>query len=228
MRTIVLTILASALMGGGGVYAWRYYGGFVGEQQQVIAFIDAYGAYAEVAERVEVLVHLPGTQGNSDRAELLELLNSVLTGTIDSTRREELARLAFNNLTTLKKEIDGAQAAQALLYEELQKLDAASKVFSGIARQRDAADIVEQARKRAELSARITSILSEMNDHVYAIITRILEDRGELTSAHAQDINASTDAAEDRFDTLSGLYAELIDKRTDIEMNFTDFAKHAL
>lgn len=228
MRAILTTIVIAVIIGGGGVYAWRYFGGFVGEQPHIIAFVDAYGAYADVAEQVELLVHTPGTEGNQDRAELLALLNSLLTEPMDEPHREELARLAFTNLTALKKEIDAAQAAQAQLYEALQSMDVTSRSFVGIGHRRDAGNVVALARKRAELSARITSILSETNDHTYAIITRILEDGGALTTEHIQDINAAIDTAEQRFDTLSGLYTELIEKRTELEQAIASFARHAV
>lgn len=228
MRAILATIIVAIVIGGGGVYAWRYFGGFAGEQSQIVAFIDAYGAYADVAEQVELLVHIPGTEGNQDRAELLGLLNSILTESMDDSRREELARLAFTNLTALKKEIDAAQAAQAQLYETLHDMDTASRAFVGIGYRHDSGEVVSLARKRAELSARITSILSETNDHTYAIITRILEDAGVLTTEHIQDINVATDAAEQRFDTLSELYAELMERRTELEQAIALFAQHAV
>ena len=113
MKAAFITILLALLLGGGGTFLWVYYGGFAGEQSEAVAFIDIYGDYAEVAERVELLVHLPGTEGNSDRAELLNLLEAILTQDMAPQRREELARLAFSNLDTVKREIDAAQAAQA-------------------------------------------------------------------------------------------------------------------
>jgi len=228
MRTILLTVLLSALLGGGGVYVWKYYGGFSNEQQAALAFIDAYSAYTEVAERVESLVHLPGTEGNSDRSQLLTLLNAILTDDMENGRREELARVAFNNLTALKNEVDGAQTAQASLYVELQRLDAAARSFTSVAKRAEAEAIVSNARTCAELSARITSVLSEMNEQTYAIITRILEDKGDLTPAHVTEINAATAAAETRFDLLKGLYADLLGRRKGMEGQFTTFAHRAL
>jgi len=228
MRAILATIILATILGGGGVYAWHYYGGFTHEQSNVITFVDAYGAYAETADRVETLVHVPGTEGNTDRAELLLLLTTILTDPLTPTRREELARLAFNNLTALKKEIDGAQTAQAQLYEKLQDLDTASRAFRSIALQQKVNEVVALARKRAELTARITAILSEINDHTYAIVTRILADRGELTVEHIQTINTTTDFAEERFETLSSLYTELVQKHMELETRFTAFAQGAM
>ena len=115
MRAVLATTLIAGLLGGGGAFIWRYYGGFEHEQAEVIAFVDVYGEYADIAEEVEHLVHLPGTEGNTDRAELLSLLTSMLTDSLDDTRREELARLAFSNLNALKEQVDSAQIAQARL-----------------------------------------------------------------------------------------------------------------
>ena len=228
MRAILTTITLGILLGGGGVYAWHYYGGFSDERREAVIFIDAYGAYADTAEEVERLVHLPGTEGNADRAELLTLLNSILTENIEASRREELTRLAFNNLTAIKKEIDAAQAAQAKLYEDLQELDNASRVFHGIALQKDASSVVLLARKRAELTARITAILSEINDHTYAIITQVLADGGELTQDHIRAINNTTAGAEERFETLTSLYEELAVKQTELEKQFAEFVTRAI
>jgi len=228
MRSIVITSIVAALLGGGGVYLWRYYGGLEGEQAQAIAFIDTYGDYAEVAEQVEMSVHLPGVEGNADRAELFTLLSSILTEQMAPARREELARIAFSNLDALKKETDAAQAAQATLYKTLQDLDNASRVFRSIDLQKRAAGIVSVARKRAETSARITSILTEINNHTYAIITHILEDKGELTQEHIITINNATTMAEERHDVLEGLYDELIRHKKDLDRMFRDFAAAAI
>jgi hypothetical protein len=228
MRAVLITILLSILIGAGGVYVWTYYGGFVPEKGQAIAFINRYGDYEEVAEQVEALVHLPGTAQNSDRTQLYALLTSLLTDAISNERREELARVAFNNLTALKREVDAAQTAQASLYVELEELGQAGSAFASVALERQASALVDGARKRAELSARITSILSEMNEQTYAIITRILADRGKLTSEHIRNINEATDGAEKRFETLKQLYEELEDKKRSMQREFELFAQSAL
>lgn len=225
---ILIIILVGILIGGGGAYAWAYYGGFVGEKGVSIAFVDAYGAYHDTARQVEQLVHMPGAEENDARRELLQLLNAILTETMDAPRRESLARLAFTHLDTIKKEIDAAQAAQARLYTVLQDFDNAGRVFEGIALRTKAEHIVALARKRAELSARITAILSETNDHTYAIITKILADKGELTQEHVATINAATVAAEERFATLESLYTELTNKQQELDAAFVDFADAAL
>ncbi len=225
---IILTILLATLLGGGGVYLWLYFGGFEAEQGKAIAFIDAYGNYAEIADTVEALTHLPGTEGNADRAELMTLLESVLTEGMEPERRDTLARLAFANLDNLKKEVDAAQASQAKLYQLLQDLDNASLVFRGVDLRTRTEAIVELARKRAELSARVTSILSETNEQTYTIITRILADKGELTQEHITEINNATAEAEKRFATLTDLYAELSAKKAELDIAFTAFASTAI
>lgn len=225
---IVITLFVALLLGGGGTFLWLYYGGFEGERSQAIVFIEAYGQYTEIANTVENLVHLPGTEGNIDRAELLVLLNSILTDTLVPQRRAELARLAFTNLDSIKKEIDGAQVAQAKLYQVLQDLDDASQAFTSIDLRNRVEEIVTLARKRAEISARITSILSETNEQTYAIITRILADEGVLSNAHVTEINISTAEAEKRFATLENLYIEIQKKKLEMDTMFSQFTKQAL
>lgn len=227
MRKILYTIVGAILLGGGGTFLWLYYGGFEGEQGKVVAYIDQYGAYSEIAEQVELLVHLPGTEGNTDRAELLALLESILTKDMEKEKREELARLAYTNLSSIKKEIDAAQIAQARLYEVLQDLDNVSRMFNSMNLRKQASEIVVMARRRAEISARITSILSETNEQTYAIITRILAEKGELSSSHIMEINDATSAAEKRFATLGDLYTELLSKKNEMSEMFKNFATSA-
>jgi len=228
MRAAFITTLLAVLLGGGGTFLWLYFGGFAGEDGSSIAFIDAYGAYAEVADEVERMVHLPGTEGNMDRSELLALLNSILTENLEPERREALARLAFSNLDAIKKEIDAAQVAQAALYQVLQDLDNAGRMFTSIELRKRADEIVQLARKRAELSSRITSVLSETNEHTYAIITRILAEKGELSREHVAEINATTKTAEERFSELEELYTEILVKKEEVQNKFTEFATVAL
>lgn len=225
---ILATLLFALLIGGGGTYVWLYYGGFGGERGTAVAFIEVYGDYIEVAEEVEHLVYLPGTEGNTDRAELLALLNSILTEELEPERRSTLARLAFANLDGIKKEIDSAQIAQAKLYTELQDLDNASREFSSIELRRYVEELVTMARKRAELSARITSILSEINEQTYTIITRILADNGVLSQEHISAINNTTAEAEKRFSVLEGLYTELRTKKEEMDKMFLQFTQQAI
>jgi hypothetical protein len=225
---IFLTILVAILIGGGATYAWMYYGGFAGEKGTSVAFVEAYGNYNEIASRVEALTSLPSTEGNTSRQELLSLLNSMLTETMDDAKREGLARIAFTHVDTIKKEIDAAQASQAKLYAVLQDFDNAARVFHGIELRTKAENIVALARKRAELSARITSILAETNDHTYAIVTRILGENGTLTQEHITAINDATKAAEERHVTLETLSKELAQKKDELDRAFSDFTKTAI
>ncbi len=228
MRAVLLTICLALLVGGGGVYAWLYYGGFGGEKDVAIAFIDVYGDYADVAHTVDQLVHLPGTEGNVDRVELESLLEDMLTGDVGKERRDTLARLAYQNVDTLKKEIDAAQTAQAQVYERLQDLDNMARQFVGVRVRAAAADIVLTARTRTELTARITSILSEINTHTHAIVTQILEDEGELTDVHVAAMNAVTQRAEERHATLASLYDTLLRTSEELETAMKHFVSIAL
>ncbi len=224
----LITILIAVLLGGGGTFLWVYYGGFEEEKSEAVAFIDMYGEYNEVAEQVEFLVHLPGTENNTDRAELFSLLSSMLTETMEPVRREELARLAYTNLDALKKEVDAAQIAQAKLYDALQELELAANSFKSIELRTKAGEIVLLSRKRAEVSARITSVLSETNEQTHSIITRILSEEGVLSHQHIIEINATTESAEERFATLEGLYSQLIRMKEEVDTLFTEFVQAAL
>lgn len=228
MRIVLITLILATTLGGGVAYAWVYYGGFVGEGSTGIAFIEVYGDYAEVANRVEMMVHVPGVAENENRGDLLSLLSTILTEDIDDTERERLARIAFSHVDTMKKEIDQAQAGQAELYRVLQDLGNAAAQFRGLEAQDLAGTVVSQARERAELSSRITSILSETNDHTYAIVTQILEEKGSLSDEHVQAINAATTGAEDRFDDLTRLYNDLIQRRADVETSMQTFAEKVI
>lgn len=228
MKAIFFTIILALSLGGGGTFLWLYYGGFKSENVEVVAFINVYGDYAEVAEKVEFLVHLPSTEGNTDRAELLVLLNSILTDSIEPERRDDLARLAYANLSSIKKEIDSAQVTQVALYELLQDLDNIAKTFPSIELQNRAGNIVLLARKRAEFSARAISILSEINDHTYAIITRILAEKGVLSQEHILEINRATNDAEKRFKNLEDLYSELSIITITIDKAFAEFVEVAI
>jgi len=228
MRAAILTILFAALAGGGGVYLWTYYGGVAGEKESAVAFIDAYGDYAEIADRVDLLVHLPGTQDNIERAELEQLLTTVLTSDLAPERRDTLSRLAYQNLDVLKKEVDAAQAAQAELYERLQVLDNTARTFQGTRLRTLAQDVVTRARMRAELTSRITSILSETNEHTHAILTQILEDDGELTQLHIAEINTVTEAAEARHARTVALYDDLVVTSGELQQSVELFVRVAL
>jgi len=225
---ILITLVFAIILGGGGTFLWLYYGGFEGEQGVSVAFVDYYVTYEQVATEVEQLVHLPGTEENIDRAELLTLLDSILTKDMEASQRANLAQLALTNLNAIKQEIDMAHIAQAKLYEVLQELDNASRIFSSLDLRNRAEKIVISARKRAELSANITSILSKNNEQTNAILTRILVDEGELSQTHITEINSATAETEKRFDVLEQLYTDLTAKKKEVEDAFATFVAVAL
>lgn len=216
------------ILAGGATYAWLHYGGFGGDKGGAVAFIDAYSIYSETAAAVEGLVHQPSTEQNGSRVELQALLETILTEDIDAERRDTLARLAFKHLAVLRDEVDMAQSAQAELYEHMQQLDDAATRIRGTQQRTHADRVVDGARKRAELTARITSVLSETNDQTENIITTILRDGGALTDAHVMAINESTDKAEGRHATLTTLYAQLTEQQTLIDDSFAAFVDNAL
>lgn len=225
---LFLTISIALLVGGGGTFLWVFYGGFEGEQAAAVTFIDYYVNYDEVASEVEQLVHIPGTEGNVDRAEVLTLLESILTKKMETAQRKNLAQLALTNLNIVKQEIDRAHIAQAKLYEVLQELDNTARVFTSIDLRNRATEIIALARKRAEYSANITSILSKNNEQTYVILTRILVDEGALSQEHIAELNSATGEAEARFETLETLYDELLKKKNEVEHAFASFVDVAL
>lgn len=227
MRILLGTMLL-LLLTAGGVYAWFYYGGFGGDKGEAVAFIDAYSTYGETAARVEALVHQPSTANNGSRGELNGLLETILTEDVTVGRRDTLARLAFKHLAVLRDEVDAAQSAQAALYEHLQVMDDVLAQIDGGQMRAQGQEIVVAARKRAELTARITSVLSETNDQTENIITRILGEGGELTDEHIVAINESTEKAEGRHATLTRLYEELAQQQAQVEVMFTLFVDSAL
>jgi hypothetical protein len=228
MKKIISIVIVAILLGGGGTFLWLYYGGFENEKNISMEFVEIYGDYLENVNKVEYFVHLPGTENNSDRSELLRLLNSILTEKLEPKRREELARIAFTNLDVLKKEVDSAQIYQANLYKVIQEMGNVSVKFSAVDLRNKAENIVMLARERAELSSRITSVLSETNEQTYAIITRILEEKGKLTDEHIIAINNATDMAEERFHSLEVLYEKLLDKKNEMDKSFDEFVKTAI
>jgi hypothetical protein len=223
MRTILITISISALLGGGGVYVWSYHGGFVPERASAVHFIEVFGDYSEIADEVERLVHIPGNKGNDERAKLLGLLESILTQDMDMERRGQMARLALSNLHTIKEEIHVAQASQARLYTSLQDLDAASRTFKSRDLRDRAEEIVAIARRRAEASAHIMSVLAKTNEQTQAILERIAEEGGDLSYEHVVEINDATLVAEERFEVLRGLYEELLSEREVLQTRFHEF-----
>lgn len=228
MKATLATIVTAVIIGGGGTFLWLYYGGFEGEQAKAIHFIDVYGDYLEIVSEVETLVHIPGSEKNSYRSELLSLLNSILTKKMNPEQRDELARLAFSNLDTISQEVNSAQTAQTALYVALQELDDTARSFVSVDLRKKATNIVSVTRKRAEITARITTILSEINEHTYAIITRILSEQGELTDAHIIEINNATGIAEERFEMLGALYVDLEERKGETETLFVVFVESAI
>lgn len=226
MKWIAIVFLLLIATAGGG--AWYYYGNMHGEPEAAVAFVEAYGEYDEAATQVEALINAPATGGNGARQALLSLLGSILTGEQTPEEREKSARAAFSELEQLRREVDAAQAAQASIYSRIDALAVAASGFRA-KRHADVADtIVDLSRERVEIGSQITSILSETNEHTYAIITRILEEEGELSQAHIVDINAATDAAETRFDNLNHLYQDLAAKRNEAEERFKLLVRAAL
>jgi len=224
----VLPIIVLLLLAGGAVYAGLYFGGFGNDKNGAVVFIDAYSIYGETATQVEQLVHQPSTVQNGSRTELNALLETILTEDVTAQRRDTLARLAFKHLAVLRDEVDEAQSAQAQLYEHLQRMDDALAQIDGGQMRAQGQEIVVAARKRAELAARITSVLSETNDQTENIITRILGDGGNLTDEHIVAINESTEKAEGRHATLTRLYDEIAEQQKQIERMFTLFVDSAL
>lgn len=225
---IFLTLLCALMLGGGGAYAWLYYGGFEGERSSVVGFIDAYSTYDVSATRVAALVHSPSTEKNSDRSELLALLQDILTGTLTNDEREALARVAFTHLDSIQKGIADAAVAQDELYLNIQNLDTMSRIFTGMRAREQAHDLVSLARACAETSARIIANLSETHEHTYAIITRVLEDGGELTDEHKRSINAITTEAETRHAELEAHYTSFVAQRDSLTMAFDQFVHDLL
>ena len=198
------------------------------ERASAVHFIEVYGDYSEIADEVERLVHIPGNKDNDERAKLHGLLESVLTQDMDRERREQMARLALSNLSAIKGEVHAAQASQARLYITLQDLDTASRTFKSRDLRDRTKEMVVIARRRAEASAHIMSVLAETNEQTQGILERIIQENGDLSYQHIVEINDATVAAEERFDMLRALYEELVAERQVLQTRFHEFVAVAI
>lgn len=221
-------ILIAILFGGGGTYLWVYYGGFEGERTSVVAFIDAYSAYDIAASQVADLVHDPGTTRNTDRSNLLALLERILTAPLEANERAKLARVAYGHLDSIQNDIAEAKKAHEELYAIIQDLDNMSRIFRGVRAGEQASGLVSLARERAETSARIIANLSETHEYTYAIITRVLEDEGALTDEHKQSINTITSEAESRHAALEEQYERFMAQGEALDLAFDQFVHDTL
>jgi hypothetical protein len=187
-----------------------------------------YGEYAERAHTVAELVHAPGLESNVNRAELELLLEEMLTKPMESESREAMARIAFEHIDILQTDIKTASEEQSKLYNLTQQLDNSARMFNGVKIRAQAGEIVVQTREQAEISARIVALLSYTYEHTYAIVTRILQDKGELTDAHKTAINTMTPEAEVRHSALKELYTEFSAKEARLSEMFGTFVEDAL
>lgn len=207
---------------------WHYYGGFAGDDAGAVMFINAYGEYADVAQRADALTHAPTVEENTSRSDLYASLAAMLTEAQADDVREVRARAAFAQLDQLKREVDAAQAAQADLLAAQEAMGEAARALKSARLRVRAQEIVEAAGVRSAVSAKITGLLSHANDESYAIITRVLEEKGALSQEHIIRINSITTAAETRHDELTAAYDELVRAEELIQSSFAAFVAEAL
>jgi hypothetical protein len=213
--------------GGGGVGAWQYML-HTHEPAQVVAFINAYAEYAEYAQVLETLTTAPGSGGNEARQQLHQQLTIALSADRTSIERLQAAREARTALATIRQAVDNAQSSSARLYTLIDALEEVAHRLVDVQNAQDAAYIVAQVRSRQESSARIASVLSATNDTTDGIVSEIIASEGNLTNEHILRINAVTNDAEQRYETVADEVRSLQQIRTELERAFQTFVTRAL
>ncbi len=180
-------------------------------------FARAYDAYRDVARTHAEAALIPALPQNPLRQDLNRALSESLAELASPESRREAANEGLTLLILAEGAIDAigevgkdvTRESERMAYWAESPLNWPAR---GVFR-----DVVNLAGERAEHIADIRGLTYRANFHTKEIFEQIIEDNGEVTAAHASQLERLIPSVEEQFDLRSNKYAELQKLGTDLE-----------
>ncbi len=174
-------------------------------------FSIAYDEYLLAAAQHDEVASIPALPENPLRRDLNQALADVLTETTSPVDRVARAEEGLTLLVLANGAIDaigevGEDTMEAVIrMEETRSLASFAPTLQST--------LIEHARRRLDIIADIRGLSYRANHHTQEIFERVIEEKGELTNAHAREIDRLIPDVEEQFNRRSNLYAELAEER---------------
>jgi hypothetical protein len=173
------------------------------------AFETSYEGYAALAATTDNSAFIPGAQDNPVRAQINELLTSVLSDKMSDADRALKSHEGLKLLDQSNVQIDniGKDAEPTAL--ALEKLDLIANNASDFAQKDTMRSIVALAKQRASIIEDIRGLSYRANFETANIFNRIISEGGKLTDAHVTELNNEVPDVEGQFNKRHDLYDQL-------------------
>lgn len=171
-------------------------------------FAYAYAAYASSAARHDSAAFIPAMAENPLRKELNAALSDVLGTSMAPDARITRAREGLGLLKDAEAQIDLIEDAGIATQERVARMEESMSMVGQLHRSY-LRDIIQLSRARLDIIADIRGLSYRANHHTEEIFARVIEDKGELSTAHVAELNRLIPSVEAQFDTRSNLYDDL-------------------
>ncbi len=168
-------------------------------------FTATLHAYSLAAAGHDTAAYVPGAATNTTRRVLNRLLGEILIGTHTREERLALAAEGLEALQVSEQEIDAIGDLGENVTDAIQKLESKTTLMH----RAEKAEFLTLAQKRFDIAADVRGLSYLANHHIAGILTRIIEDGGELTAAHSASLNDQIPEVEADYDRRAALYREL-------------------
>lgn len=222
MRTLFIATVLLLTLAPLGWYLTRGY-----DQADSLPFIEAYGAYRALADTELVRITAPGSEDTAVRARIHEHLTVLLVGEVSAPERLDRAQRAAADLAMREASLMQITEIAPEVLAAREAMEARARELPAPLRPK-ADELLAALAERRSLVTAITSELMATFDQTAAIVARIIEEEGVLTSEHIGEINQQTGDAEERFDALTEHYATLEALTADIDRIEAEFIALAL
>lgn len=225
MKWALLSIVILIALLGAGLFAYATLK--PSESHDAITFINAYGAYAEMANELHAAINVPGSQDNPHHINLRNNLEKILTADISPEERLELAQAAKAETDGLREEIDIASQKREKVEGAIRDVEGEQKILDSSDLLALSGQLLSVMESRQNAVVDLAATLYAVNGQTEEILDQIIADGGALTDAHIIAINNATNDAEQRYERLRQEYETLSLFQVELDQISKEFVEEA-
>jgi len=191
-------------------------------------FVAAYKAYAELSLEEENIIYVPAQPDNPTRQEMNLTLAQILGQKMTPIERLQKARRGEELAREYGHELDGIQDRGGSIDTSINAMEHTIDVATDLSSNGKEKEIVQLARKRADLVSDIRALTARANFEITDIFRRIQSEKGVLSDKYVTELNAEVPDAEKRFDMRTNDYKELQDLSDQIVKDYLELSVFGL
>lgn len=202
-------------------------GGWLWDHLALKDFKESYILYASLAAKNQNDAFIPAAAANPLRQELNDALAQSLAKETSATNRLRIARRGLELINSINKQVDQITESEAPMDAAIDVLTVSAHNPGNLRNRGTMMELVTLAHEQLAIIEDVRGYSYRANFETQQIFNRLIAEKGELTDAYVNELNAMLPNVEEQFGKRESLYIKLEENTYRMQKKF-DILTNAL